>query len=138
MHFIFSFPSSYDENIRIWDTRHLKQPVFFTPLGGGVWRLKWDPHKWQHLLAACMHNGFCVLDYTDNTQSPFTVATYREHQSLAYGSDWCHLASEEVAMYVKDQILAAGRPSEELSIVATCSFYDHKLCVSVLKELYVE
>jgi diphthamide biosynthesis protein 7 len=82
-----------------------------------------------------MHHGFCVLDCADKTKPPFIVATYREHQSLAYGSDWCHLMGEEVVTHVKDQIIATNRSAEELRIVATCSFYDHRLCVSALKEM---
>ena len=128
-HFVF-LSSSYDEKIRIWDTRHMKHPVHSTLASGGVWRLKWDPHEWKHLLAACMHGGFSVLDYTDNAKPPFFVAAYKEHQSLAYGSDWCHLLGEEAMIHVKDAIRRPCRAGDDLRIVATCSFYDHKLCVS--------
>ncbi|PSN46316.1 Diphthine methyltransferase [Blattella germanica] len=96
---------SYDENLRLWDTRNTKQPLSCLSLGGGVWRLKWDPYKWQHLLAACMHGGFCIVN-----DKPNIVTTYTEHESLAYGADWC------------------ADPTSKL--VATCSFYDHKLCLS--------
>ena len=91
----------------------MKKPVNLTRLTGGVWRLKWDPHRWQHLLAACMHGGFCIVNASG--ESPDIVARYEEHKSLAYGSDWCHL-------------------QEEQRLIATCSFYDHKLCVSAVKE----
>jgi len=124
--------SSYDEKIRIWDTRHMKHAVHSTPASGGVWRLKWDPHEWKHLLTACMYGGFAVLDYTDNTKPPFIVAAYKEHQSLAYGSDWCHILGKEAMILVKDAVTTPCRAVDDLRIVATCSFYDHKLCVSSL------
>jgi hypothetical protein len=110
----------------------MKHPVHSTPASGGVWRLKWDPHAWKHLLTSCMHGGFSILNYTDNAKPPFIVAAYKEHQSLAYGSDWCHLGSEEAVIHVKDAIGKTCRTAEDLRIVATCSFYDHKLCVSSL------
>ncbi|KAJ9577190.1 hypothetical protein L9F63_006247 [Diploptera punctata] len=103
---------SYDEQLRIWDTRSMKRAVNVIRLTGGVWRLKWDPHKWEHLLASCMHGGFCIVNTSD--ESPKIVAQYEEHKSLAYGSDWCHLKGEQ-------------------RFIATCSFYDHKLCLSAIK-----
>ncbi|XP_072044446.1 diphthine methyltransferase-like [Amphiura filiformis] len=82
---------SYDENILVWDTRQMRQPLSETPIGGGVWRLKWHPKHGRLLLAAGMHNGFHILDcdtITENQSQPI-VASYMEHKSLAYGVDWC-------------------------------------------------
>ena len=56
--------SSYDENIFIWDTRQMKRAVSETSVGGGVWRVKWDPWEANYLLTAAMYNGFHILDCT--------------------------------------------------------------------------
>ncbi|KAG0693499.1 Diphthine methyltransferase [Chionoecetes opilio] len=53
---------SYDERVCLWDTRRTKSPVSDLGLGGGVWRLKWEPGPESLLLAACMHNGCHVVD----------------------------------------------------------------------------
>ncbi|KAG0001985.1 Diphthine methyltransferase [Entomortierella chlamydospora] len=101
---------SYDENVLVWDTRSMRQPLSTTETGGGVWRLKWHPTRKNILLAGCMHNGFHVLDYDTAWTSGTIVSSFMEHKSLAYGVDWSYAPTES---------------SEELPLVASCSFYDH-------------
>ncbi|XP_033177917.1 diphthine methyltransferase [Bombus impatiens] len=77
---------SYDEILRLWDTRNLKQPISNINLGGGIWRLKWDPFKWKYLFAACMYSGFRIVD-CENTEIPSVIGEYNEHESIAYGNE---------------------------------------------------
>ena len=114
--FLSSLPS-YDERLLLWDKRQMKTCTSETHLGGGVWKLKWDPDGGRHLLAATMHNGFHIIncsadDNADHTQ-PRIIASYREHSSLAYGCDWSRQP--------------CSKTSEKM--IATCSFYDHSLHV---------
>ncbi|GBP39868.1 Diphthine methyltransferase [Eumeta japonica] len=78
---------SYDENIRLWDTRNLKAPITEANVNGGVWRLKWHPTKNDTILAACMYGGFRILKTANDLES---VAEYMDHESIAYGADWKH------------------------------------------------
>lgn len=115
---------SYDEKIFLWDSRNFKSPIDIIDACGGIWRLKWEPRKRsQYLLSASIYGGFQIFD----TQTCSIVADYREHESLAYGADWSFLSEE----HVKDFF-----DSDKLSLIATCSFYDHKLCVSVWDESF--
>ena len=54
---------SYDEMLRVWDTRSLAQPVAKHATGGGVWRIKPHPQDPTLLLLAAMYNSFHVLKW---------------------------------------------------------------------------
>ena len=109
---------SYDEKVRLWDTRSLRSPTEELGCGGGVWRLKWHPEDAGLALTACMHGGFKVLrlDGSYDGDEPPAVreaAAYSEHgmgQALAYGADWAHAS-----------------PATGATLAASCSFYDHAL-----------
>lgn len=109
---------SYDQFIRIWDTRKLMQNLQEVDSGGGVWRLKWEPKERKLLLAACMYGGFALLK-CDNTLN--IIARY-DHESIAYGADWCY-----------DPTLLGSEESSTCNLIATCSFYNCKLTTAVVK-----
>nr|XP_045600588.1 diphthine methyltransferase-like [Procambarus clarkii]XP_045600596.1 diphthine methyltransferase-like [Procambarus clarkii] len=100
---------SYDEIVHLWDTRKLKTPVSSVSLGGGIWRLKWEPHGRPLLLAACMHNGYHVINNSVSDMQIF--ASFKEHESLAYGVDWW------------------AESTDLRNVIASASFYDHLLCL---------
>lgn len=79
---------SYDECLRLWDTRLMEKPVLqeSVGLGGGVWKLKFHPSNGNLVLAACMHNGFAIVRLEDDGIK--IVEEYKGHDSLAYGADW--------------------------------------------------
>lgn len=79
---------SYDECLRLWDTRLMEKPVLqeSVGLGGGVWKLKFHPSNGNLILAACMHNGFAIVRLEDDGIK--IVEEYKGHDSLAYGADW--------------------------------------------------
>ncbi|VEN39069.1 unnamed protein product, partial [Callosobruchus maculatus] len=110
---------SYDEYIRLWDHRTMKHEMSSIKMPETLWRLKWDPFEKSRLLAACMLGGVHVVDAT-NIQKLKIIASHYDHKNLAYGADWCHLDAKKCGEY----------PEEGNILIASCSFYDHLLCVS--------
>ncbi|XP_037042451.1 diphthine methyltransferase [Bradysia coprophila] len=106
---------SYDENLRIFDLRTFKNPLSSIDLKGGIWRIKPDPVVKNLLLCACMYHNFSFVSIDDTNEKTELVGEYFEHKSICYGSDWCR----EVF-------------NNEM-IMATCSFYDQKLCICSVK-----
>ncbi|KAK2587407.1 hypothetical protein KPH14_003121 [Odynerus spinipes] len=117
---------SYDEVLRLWDTRNLKRPISETNLAGGIWRLKWDPFARRFLLAACMYGGFKVIDCRD-TDAPSIIDEYKDHESLSYGCDWSFISRECIS---KRGIFETNE--QNVALVSTCTFYDHNLKLSVV------
>ena len=73
--------------------------------------------------------------------SPVKSVSYMEHESLAYGADWCRLTpgqlptvdDAEVTPEHRERKVAGDECTEEQvassRILATCSFYDHEMHV---------
>ncbi|KIJ45579.1 hypothetical protein M422DRAFT_227234 [Sphaerobolus stellatus SS14] len=108
---------SYDTKVRLFDVRQLTRPVTEVEVGGGAWRVKWhpDPARSSHLLVACMHDGFKVVNFENISQGSADVTSsiasrFDKHESLAYGVDW-----------------SSATPTKEGTLVASCSFYDHSM-----------
>uniref|UniRef100_A0A182N748 MYND-type domain-containing protein n=1 Tax=Anopheles dirus TaxID=7168 RepID=A0A182N748_9DIPT len=103
---------SYDENIRFFDERQLKGSISELALQGGVWRLRSNPHgEPDRILCACMYHNFSVVQLLPDDTFEL-VGEYGEHESICYGCDW-------------QQVKTSVRPGKR--VIATCSFYDHKL-----------
>lgn len=113
---------SYDEQLRVFDTRRMRAPVCEVALGGGIWRIKRNAQRPDWLLCANMYHNFSVVQVAEGFAELSVVAEYFEHSSICYGADWC----AEVPLETED----GGREH----VMATCSFYDHKLCVSKMTE----
>ncbi|KAK7003647.1 diphthine methyltransferase [Biomphalaria glabrata] len=101
---------SYDENLIIWDNRQWKEPLDSIALGGGIWRIKWDPFFGTSILTATMYNGAHIIDCREIGKNTLSISVEYQDHNLAYGADWCRLKTEG-----------------KTAIVSTCSFYDHSL-----------
>jgi len=116
---------SYDGGVSLFDDRKPLVSLAQANVGGGAWRVKWHPssERKNDILVACMHDGFKVLrfDISGATQTAGVnwgmVKRFDEHESLAYGADWCYT---ELPVW-QDKV------RESDTLVATCSFYDHRL-----------
>jgi len=105
---------SYDNTVRIFDTRKPVLPLTQVDVGGGAWRVKWHPSasRKSDLLVAAMHDGFKVVRFAPSADDSTLVdgqivKRFDEHESLAYGADWSFPLSIEAE-----------------TLVASCSFYD--------------
>ncbi len=112
--------NSYDDKIRLFDSRKPLTPIEIADVGGGAWRVKWHPSaaRKQDLLVACMHDGFKVVRFGIHNDDEVLgkaqiLKENKSHDSLAYGVDWSY---------------ASPLPNFE-TLVGSCSFYDHKLSI---------
>jgi diphthamide biosynthesis protein 7 len=108
-----SYFHSYNNMVTLFDRRKASVALSEVDVGGGVWRVKWNPQENRKgdLLAACMRDGFKVLHYEDGMWQGQIVQRFDDHDSLAYGVDW-----------------SFEPPAEDgKQLVGSCSFYDHIL-----------
>ncbi|KAH9513181.1 Diphthine methyltransferase [Bulinus truncatus] len=111
---------SYDENLFIWDDRNFTKPLNCVALGGGIWRIKWDPFFGNSILTATMYNGAHIVNCREMDKELSVSVSYQDH-NLTYGADWCRLKTEESSDSLKI------KAEEKCFFVSTCSFYDHSL-----------
>ncbi|KAK2461911.1 hypothetical protein APHAL10511_006374 [Amanita phalloides] len=104
---------SYSHKVFLFDRRKASVALCQVDVGGGVWRVKWNPrqNRKADLLVACMHDGFKVLHYEDGMHHGEIACRFDAHQSLAYGADWSF-----------DSLSEDGK-----QVIGSCSFYDHRL-----------
>lgn len=116
----FMFSDSYNNSVKLFDTRKLSIPIGDVDVGGGAWRIKWHPSeaRKRDLLVASMHDGFKVVrfgaspdDGDSFSGTPEVINRNDEHSSMAYGADWCY----------------AGSDNDKETVIGGCSFYDHKM-----------
>ena len=102
---------SYDEHVRLWDCRKMKNPKKEYKINGGVWRVKYHSLNKDLLLTACMHDGFKIVNLKDGE----IISTFntKVKDSLAYGVDW---------------------NLNNFNYIGACSFYDKKFYYWSLKE----
>eukprot|EP00804_Cyclotella_cryptica_P002507 CCRYP_018444-RB/>CCRYP_018444-RB protein AED:0.05 eAED:0.05 QI:27/1/1/1/0.5/0.2/5/1824/463 len=128
VNYIFA-AGSYDEYVRVYDSRMTREPLGKVHVGGGVWRIKWHPlsgkdegRGYNKLLVAAMHGGCRVVDCHgfsrqevdgDNRGgiSAEIVSSFTAHESMAYGADW----------------ICFHEPSDCREAAASCSFYDRQV-----------
>lgn len=111
---------SYDENIRIFDSRNLKSPLYELKTPGGVWDMdfsKFDSlgnretySKSINLAAACMQGGWEILKKDNDGLKEVLICGPCE--KVLYGVSFC---------------------SSDREVLAVCSFYDKKLDIIRLK-----
>ncbi len=110
--------TSYDNTVRLFDTRKILKPLTEVDVGGGAWRVKWHPsaERKSDLLVACMHDGCKIVRFSPSDELVGAEAEVRQrfdkHESMAYGADWSFAPSTTAD-----------------TTVASCSFYDHLMQV---------
>lgn len=98
----------YDDMLKMWDLRHMRNAVEEVNVGGGVWRIQWHPRRKDVALVAAMYDGAKVVKVGEEGMID-VVAEYKKHESIVYGAMWLGKLEE--------------RETNKL-IAVTSSFYD--------------
>ncbi len=116
----------------MWDTRNTSKSLSTYEGSGGIWRIKWNPFTGATVLTASMYSGFFWFNYNQGTNTIDLKSELKQHDSIAYGADICFLPSNEI---IQRYLRTATRHIDyhsSVALTATCSFYDKKLCLSVI------
>lgn len=106
---------SYDEYIRVFDTRSFKKEKDQLFTNGGVWRIKQHPKYPELLLTANMYASAAIIKFDQGALSLKELARYPEHAGICYGCDWAPIESETLTF-------------------TCCSFYDKLLTVAEVEK----
>ncbi|KAF8821889.1 WD domain, G-beta repeat-containing protein [Cardiosporidium cionae] len=138
------YSGSYDELLRIWDTRQLRSPVHTFSTLSGIWRIKCRD---SFLFIASCHGGAEIWKATEGESSlKYTcLTTHKQHASMVYGiTSVAHTALpvQRTTLSNIQNCIQRGRGREVISppflwegekdafssyIISTCSFYDKRL-----------
>ncbi len=103
----------YDGFIRVWDMRKLA-PVLTSQVKVG--EQCWDfvvrhQESATHVAAACIYDAAFFGKCSSAKWEPLATTKFTEHKTIVYGVDF------------------VGKSGGAETVVATCSFYDKKLCI---------
>lgn len=98
----------YDDCLRVWDVRNMKDNVWDVGVGGGVWRIKFHPSNPNLALVAAMYDGCKVVRLDDGGLTVVGQYGKDEHESMVYGAEWLH-----------------GLDNNDSHVAVTASFYDN-------------
>ncbi|RUS75484.1 hypothetical protein EGW08_016752 [Elysia chlorotica] len=118
---------SYDEEVLVWDRRAMKTPLTSASLGGGVWRIKWNPSDGASILTATMYNGTHIIDYKNSNVDGMPIVSSHGDHNLAYGADWCRFNAHGEILSNNGHTDKDILSDPETYLIATCSFYDQSL-----------
>eukprot|EP00438_Fugacium_kawagutii_P011035 Skav204825 [mRNA] locus=scaffold3914:243346:243795:+ [translate_table: standard] len=92
---------SYDERLRVFDLRHMKEPLLRSDrLGDGAYQLSWHGTRSGIVAVAAMRCGFPIFQQSDESAGSFSLthlggycegAKEGSHGSLGYGISWQNL-----------------------------------------------
>jgi hypothetical protein len=60
----------------------MRSPLAETQLGGGIWRIKWDPFTADYILTATMYNGFHLVDASEFTGMHLNIFLNQSKQNM--------------------------------------------------------
>lgn len=86
----------------------------------------------ENILTASMYSGFHWFKYSKVNKVFELRSQLKEHGSIGYGADICHLSSDEIR---KTYFTSENNPLNSYQspmLTVTCSFYDKKLCLCIL------
>ena len=128
----FPFTCSYDEMLRVWDTRSLARPVGEHATGGGVWRIKPHPIDPTLLLLVAMYNRFHVIKWdlkhsSSKTLSGLSLSTLVPIHSMCL-TLWIFVLLDLEILFIVRRTQCVVYSTPVATIWHTCLRYTLSLC----------